>query len=156
MYPIENYVDTSEYVIIAHAVKVEQREGAHYNGINATLKVTKIYKGGLKKDEIIEFAGAESDCSFRFEENKNYLLFCFRSNNKFCVYDCSYSDEVGVSIKNIRKIEKYINKHYHANSLLIKPGRGNAIEERAFAGTVPKSGIPLSGGLRQIHLCIII
>jgi len=107
MYPVQSYIDTSEYIILAKTERVTQEKGMP-NMHHASMSVTRIFKGGLKKGEIVDFGSDGSDCSLRFEENKEYLLFCFKMNGKFYVYPCSYSDESKVSQKNIRKIEKYI------------------------------------------------
>jgi len=130
MHPIEKYIDTSEYIIKAKVQKIIQKNGDSLNVNRAMLIISKVYKGGIKKNQIIEFNYDETDCAFKFKLNKKYLLFCGSQSDKFYVYECSYSDQVSYSHNNIRKIKKYIANN---NNRVLTTGAGMRGGQRAMA-----------------------
>lgn len=52
MYPVEKYIDTSECIISAEVIKIINKDSTQYYGNSAVLRVTKIYKGGMKSDAL--------------------------------------------------------------------------------------------------------
>ncbi|MFZ1799123.1 MAG: hypothetical protein WAU24_04605 [Chitinophagaceae bacterium] len=111
LHPVEKYIDTSDYIITAKVEKLLYSDGDKINEAHkAILLVTRIYKGGIKKSELIEFDADNSNCSFKFQLNKEYLLFCCKAGEKFFVYHCSYSDEVKYARKNIKKVKKFLRQ----------------------------------------------
>lgn len=107
MHPVEKYIDTSKYIITAKVKKLINPDVNEYS-TKAILIITKSFKGNVVKSQEIEVDSDESDCAFRFEINKNYLLFGDFNLTKFYVYHCSHSDEMKYSKKNIRRICKHL------------------------------------------------
>lgn len=111
MHPIEKYIDTSEYIITAKVEKLIYSDGNKLNEAHkAILLITRIYKGAIKKSELIEFDSDNSNCPFKFQLNKEYLLFCCKAGEKFYVYQCSYSDEVKHARKKNEKIKRFLRQ----------------------------------------------
>lgn len=107
MHPVEKYIDTSKYII---TVKVKKLINPDINehSTKALLIITKSFKGSFLKSQEIETDSDESDCAFKFQMSKEYLLFGDFYDNKFFVYHCSHPDEKKYSKKSIRRIKKYL------------------------------------------------
>lgn len=112
LHHISKYVDTSEYILKVKTISLIKSQRNFINereSYKAKVDILKSYKGKLVKGDAIEFNSLESNCSFIFKKNKRYLLFCYRVQNCFYVYDCSYSDEIKFFSKRIRWVKKYVN-----------------------------------------------
>ena len=109
MYPIEKYIDTSENIILVKVNKLINPNSAAKSS-KAIVQLLKVYKGGVKKKQKIEFESDNSNCSFVFKQSGIYFLFCFLRNNKYYVYQCSYSDDKKYSLNNIKRVKRYL-KH---------------------------------------------
>lgn len=113
MYPIEKYIDTSKYIVKARVVHIVNYDNETNTCEKVILKVIKIYKGKIIQKRSVECYFDKVNCPFKFAINKKYLLFGHFIEDKFYVYDCSYSDEMRFSKLNIKKVKKYLINSKH-------------------------------------------
>lgn len=111
MYPIEYYVDTSQYIFTGEVIQNLDTDQFTYPKINAgyeaKILVQHIFESkSIIKNDTVYFSSDSSDCSLRFIKGEKYLFFAHKIGNNFYIYRCSYSDKLNVSKKNIRKIKR--------------------------------------------------
>ena len=118
MHPIENYIDSSEYILIIKSVRIRDTFNYPYLkenrnvGFTTEASVVRVLKNANRiENGHINFDSDYSNCAMKFEVGKTYLIFAFRKNGRFYVYHCSYSDKYSRSRINIRKIIRYMNVH---------------------------------------------
>jgi hypothetical protein len=106
MYPIKDYVDTSQYIFIGKVVEIFDTTINYTNlsGYKAEIVILRKIKSANIIEDTITISSNYSDCAMHYLKGKKYLLFCYKSGNKFFVYDCSYSGKLNKSKKYLRQI----------------------------------------------------
>ncbi len=111
MKPVTVNADESKYVLIVHVTKTEDEAEGYYKGSKATVSVSEVLKGDVKKGEVLAFEDKDlSNCTFLFEAGKSYLLFAYRQGDKFTVYRCTHSDELMNSKKKLKAIRRHLRR----------------------------------------------
>lgn len=110
LYPVECYVDTSEFIFLGKAV-------SYLKGDSSLTKMTvkKDFKKNIEGPAIV-FKSLDSNCSLKPEIGECYLIFGFAKKNLFYNYSCSFTGEVKYSKGVIRKIKRALHR--------IKKGKG--------------------------------
>ncbi|MGE7776092.1 hypothetical protein ACQKLP_15290 [Chitinophaga sp. NPDC101104] len=109
--PVTSHVKTSEYILVVKTMDYEREEFQPVSGVRANVTVLEVLKGNVSVGQEIRFAADNpSNCSFRFEKDKVYLVFAFKKKDHFEVYQCSFSGDRQVVEKKYRQLKKYINR----------------------------------------------
>lgn len=116
MYPAVHNAKTSEYVLVVTAGKIYETSESYLSGMKADVEVHEVLKGEITAGKTILFDSKDSsDCSFKFETGKKYLLFAYRSGEWFFVYNCYQSAEWSASIMNYKKVKRFLRKSRKAD-----------------------------------------
>lgn len=107
MLPLKNLVKTSEHILVVKVISVEKENEPEYAGYRAKVKVLEVLKGNVLPSQDLFFDSADnSNCTFRFSNEGEYLIFAYKKGEKFYVYRCSYSELLARSEKTIKQVKK--------------------------------------------------
>ncbi|WP_423735144.1 hypothetical protein [Chitinophaga caseinilytica] len=111
VHPVTSHVKTSEYILVVKTMDYEREEFQPASGVRATVAVLEVLKGNVSVGQKMRFdADNPSNCSFRFEKDKVYLVFAFKKKDHFEVYHCSFSGDRQLVEKQYRQLKKYIKR----------------------------------------------
>ena len=116
VHPITSYFKSSEYMLVVKTVRIHVAEEPYYSGTKADVVVSEALKGGIAAGDTVLFDAEQlTNCSFKFREGKEYLVFAYRLKDRFVVYNCSYSSDMFFAKKTYRAAKKYMRRMMSSN-----------------------------------------
>lgn len=118
MTPIENHIHETDFIVTAQVVELldtqEEREDYYFSkpdqSYRVKIKITKVFKGDFKEEQIIELGSEFSNCDIYYKDNNEYLLFLIKEGELYIMKHCSYSEQIDNSAENLKVIGKELKK----------------------------------------------
>lgn len=118
MTPIKEHIKTTKTIVVGKVVKLldteEERKDYYFSDSNRSyrilLEIETVYKGRLKKSQVIELGSTFSNCDIYYKSEEKYLLFIEKKGKRYFMRHCSYNEQLDNATDNIKNIENELNK----------------------------------------------